>query len=273
MVSYKLICCSSGSAFPVVLISVCRELNLGAELARHWCSRERNELVFSQFSLLNSQTMQWDPGLKGGTAAHTWAWLGLWSSCPELAGAALNPQALATQQCRLGSHSSMLASAPSSVSQQGLAVEQLKLDCGNDSFKIALQVFLKIHLHFFFFSQFNSCIWFTRSHRYTDRFYTCMCLNTKCVTGARRSWKSCWNHGSLVYTDAFTNLKGAFVCVTSIICFWVLCCVAVGAFSPAHLRWIIAETLLLFPNALEAGSLNCCLVGHCFQTSKSLLWK
>lgn len=33
---------------------------------------------------------------------------------------------------------------------QGLAVEQLKLDCGNDSFKIALQVFLKIHLHFFF---------------------------------------------------------------------------------------------------------------------------
>lgn len=157
---------------------------------------------------------------------------------------------------------------------QGLAVEQLKLDCGNDSFKIALQVFLKIHLlFFFFFSQFNSCIWFTRSHRYTDRFYTCMCLNAKCVTGARRSWKSCWNHGSLVYTDAFTNLKGAFVCVTSIICFWVLCCVAVGAFSPAHLRWIITETLLLFPNALEAGSLNCCLVGHCFQTSKSLLWK
>lgn len=89
--------------------------------------------------------------LKGGTAAHTWAWLGLWSSCPELAGAALKPQALTTQQCRLGSHSSMLASAPSSVSQQGLAVEQLKLDCGNDSFKIALQVFLKIHLLFFFF--------------------------------------------------------------------------------------------------------------------------
>lgn len=71
MVSYKLICCSSGSAFPVVLISVCRELNLGAELARHWCSRERNELVFSQFSLLNSQTMQWDPGPIEGRNSST----------------------------------------------------------------------------------------------------------------------------------------------------------------------------------------------------------
>lgn len=100
-----------------------------------------------------------------------------------------------------------------------------------------------------------------------------MCLNAECVTGAGRSWKSCWNGGSLVYTNAFTNLKGAFLCVTSIICFWVLCCVAVGAFSPAHLRWIIAETLLLFPNALEAGSLNCCLFGHFFQSFKSLLWK
>lgn len=95
-----------------------------------------------------------------------------------------------------------------------------------------------------------------------------MYFNPKHGTGAGRSWKSSWNGGSLVYTDIFTNMKGAFVCVTSITCFWVLCFVAVSAFSPAHLRWIIAETLLLFPNALETGSLNCCLFGNFFRLLK-----
>lgn len=72
MVSYyKLIYCSCGSAFPAVFISLCRELDLGAKLARHWCSRERNELVFSQFSLLNSQTTQWDPGSVEGRRSST----------------------------------------------------------------------------------------------------------------------------------------------------------------------------------------------------------
>lgn len=91
---YKLMYCSCGSAFPAVLISLCRELDLGAKLARHWCSRERNELVFSQFSLLNSQTTQWDPvsaegrrsithlGMTGAVKPLSWAgW-----SCSEVPG-------------------------------------------------------------------------------------------------------------------------------------------------------------------------------------------
>lgn len=42
---------------------------------------------------------------------------------------------------------------------------------------------------------------------------------------------------------------------------------SVGMFSPAHLRWIIGETLLS-PNALETGSLNCCLLGRFFRILK-----
>lgn len=79
----------------------------------------------------------------------------------------------------------------------------------------------------FFFSQVNSCIWLTRLHRYTDKFDMCVCLNAKCGMGARRSWKACWNGSSLVYADAFTNLKGAFVrvCVfNNLFLGLVLCC-------------------------------------------------
>lgn len=34
---------------------------------------------------------------------------------------------------------------------------------------------LKIYL--WVFSQINSCVWFTRLHRYRDRCFMCMCLN------------------------------------------------------------------------------------------------
>lgn len=51
---YKLLYCSFGSAFPIVLVSLYRELDLGAKLARHWCSRERNECFwrYSHFFLV-----------------------------------------------------------------------------------------------------------------------------------------------------------------------------------------------------------------------------
>lgn len=135
-------------------------------------------------------------------------------------------------------------------------------------------VFLR-YIYGVFFSQIYSCIQFTRLHRYTDRcLCECALMHSKCSVGTGRSWKSCQNVVSVVYTYSLSSLKCVFVCVTSIRCFWIACCVSVSAFSPAHLRWIIAETLLLYPDALETGSLSCCLLGHIFRLLKvCLLWK